>query len=134
MNLIQYITQADPEEKIVSRKNSPWNNTKNWCNEYSKINKLADDSVTDENKHQYMSCLAGKGGKLEATIGWSTGLIKEAKDLAQKIPNTETRRRYGGVGNIFKDSAKDITNNWKGLHYGLENKGKCVNLLERKLP
>ncbi len=81
-----------------------------------------------------MSCLAGKGGKLEATIGWSAGLIKEAKDLAQKIPNTETRNRYGGVGNIFKDSAKDITNNWKGLHYGLENKGKCVNLLERKLP
>lgn len=90
--------------------------------------------MTDENKHQYMSCLAGKGGKLEATIGWSAGLIKEAKDLAQKIPNTETRKRYGGVGNIFKDSAKDITNNWKGLHYGLENKGKCVNLLERKLP
>ena len=44
------------------------------------------------------------------------------------------RKRYGGIGNIFKDSAKDIVNNWKGLHYGLENRGKCINLLERKLP
>ena len=36
--------------------------------------------------------------------------------------------------NIFKDSQKDIKNNWKGLQYGLENKGKCINLLEQKLP
>lgn len=134
MNLIQYITQADLEEKIVSRKNSPWNNAKNWYNEYGKVNKLADGKVTDENKHQYMSCLAGKGGKLEATAGWSAGLIKEAKDLAQKIPSSDARKRYGGIENILKDSAKDIANNWKGLHYGLENKGKCINLLEKKLP
>ena len=73
-----------------------------------------------------MSCLAGKGGKLEAPGGWTAGLLKEAYDLTQK--------RYGGIGNIFKDSAKDIVNNWKGLHYGLENRGKCINLSERKLP
>lgn len=51
MNLIQYISQADPEDKIVSKKNSPWNNAKNWYNEYGKVNKLADNKVTDENKH-----------------------------------------------------------------------------------
>lgn len=134
MNLIQYISQADPEDKIVSKKNSPWNNAKNWYNEYGKVNKLADNKVTDENKHQYMSCLAGKGGKLEATGGWTAGLLKEAYDLTKKSVSSETGKRYGGIGNIFKDSAKDIVNNWKGLHYGLENRGKCINLLERKLP
>lgn len=134
MNLIQYISQADPEDKIVSKKNSPWNNAKNWYNEYGKVNKLADNKVTDENKYQYMSCLAGKGGKLEATGGWTAGLLKEAYDLTKKSVSPETRKRYGGIGNIFKDSAKDIVNNWKGLHYGLENRGKCINLLERKLP
>ena len=71
---------------------------------------------------------------MEATAGWSAGLIKEAKDLAQKIPSSDARKRYGGIENILKDSAKDIANNWKGLHYGLENKGKCINLLEKKLP
>lgn len=81
-----------------------------------------------------MSCLAGKGGKLEATGGWTAGLLKEAYDLTKKSVSSETRKRYGGIGNIFKDSAKDIVNNWKGLHYGLENRGKCINLLERKLP
>lgn len=81
-----------------------------------------------------MSCLAGKVGKLEATGGWTAGLLKEAYDLTKKSVSSETRKRYGGIGNIFKDSAKDIVNNWKGLHYGLENRGKCINLLERKLP
>lgn len=90
--------------------------------------------MTDENKHQYTSCLAGKGGKLETTVGWTVGFGKEVIDLAKKIPSSEIWKRYGGVGNIFEDSAKDITNNWKGLHYGLENKGKYINLLERKLP
>ena len=65
-----------------------------------------------------MSCLAGKGGKLEATGGWTAGLLKEAYDLTKKSVSSETRKRYGGIGNIFKDSAKDIVNNWKGLHYG----------------
>lgn len=81
-----------------------------------------------------MSCLAGKDGKLEATAGWAGGLIKEVVDLTKKIPSFEARKRYGGIGNILKNSAKDISNNWKGLHYGLENKGKCINLLEKKLP
>lgn len=134
MNLIQYIAQADPEEEIVSRKANPIRNTKRLYDEYGKLNKLADSKVTDENKHQYLSCLAGKGGKLEATAGWSTGLIKEAGDLTKKSASSDARKRYGGIGNIVKDSVKDITNNWKGLQYGLENKGKCINLLERKLP
>ena len=90
--------------------------------------------MTAENKHQYMSYLAGKGGKLETTVGWTVGFGKEVIDLAKKIPSSEIWKRYGGVGNIFKDNAKDITNNWKGLHYGLENKGKYINFLERKLP
>ena len=64
----------------------------------------------------------------------TAGLLKEAYDLTKKSVSSETRKRYGGIGNIFKDSAKDIVNNWKGLHYGLENRGKCINLLERKLP
>lgn len=134
MNLIQYIAQADPEEEIVSRKSKPWKNAWNTYKEYSKVNKLADSNVADENKHQYISCLAGKGGKLETTAGWTGGLIKEAADLAKKIPSSDARKRYGGIGNILKDSEKDITNNWKGLQYGLGNKGKCINLLERKLP
>lgn len=134
MNLIQYIAQADPEEEIVSRKDNPIGNMRRLYNEYAKLNKLADSRVTDENKHQYLSCLAGKGGKLETTAGWTGGLIKEAFDITKKSTSADARKRYGGIGNIFKDSAKDITNNWKGLHYGLENKGKCINLLERKLP
>lgn len=134
MNLIQYIAQADPLEEIASKKRNPRNNITNLYVEYYKLNKLADSRVTDENRHQYLSCLAGKGGKLETTAGWTAGLGKEAFDLAKKMSSSDARKRYGGIGNIFKDSAKDITNNWKGLHYGLENKGKCINLLERKLP
>lgn len=105
-----------------------------WYKEKGKLDKLVDEKVTDENKHQYLSCLAGKGGKLEAIGGWTAGLGKEAFDLAKKTSSSDARKRYGGIGNIFKDSAKDITNNWKGLQYGLENEGKCINLLERKLP
>lgn len=134
MNLIQYIAQADPEEEIASSKRNPIGNAKRLYNEYGKINKLADDRVTDENKHQYIICLAGKGGKLETTAGWTGGLIKEAVDLAKKSTSSDAKKNYGGIGNIFKDSAKDIANNWKGLQYGLGNKGKCINLLERKLP
>ena len=127
-------SQVDPEEKIVSRKANPVGNAKRWYNEYNKVNKLADDKVTDENKHQYMSCLAEKGGKLETIGGWTAGLLKEAYDVTKKSVGSEARKRYGGIGNIFKDSAKDTSNNWNGLHYGLENKGKSINLLERKLP
>lgn len=133
-NLIRYIIQADPEEKIVSRKRNPIKNGVNWYNEYKKVNKLADKSITDENKHQYMSCLAGKGGKLEATGGWIAGLGKEVMDITKKSLNSDVRKRYGGMKGIFKDSIKDISNNWKGLHYGLDKRGKCINLLERKLP
>lgn len=45
--------------------------------------------MTDENKHQYTSCLAGKGGKLETTVGWTVGFGKEVIDLAKKIPSSE---------------------------------------------
>ena len=40
-----------------------------------------------------MSCLAGKGGKLEATGGWTAGLLKEAYDLTKKSVSSETRKR-----------------------------------------
>lgn len=134
MNLIQYIAQADPEEEFVSRKKNPGLNMVRWYKEKGKLDKLIDDRVNDENKHQYLSCLAGKGGKLEATVGWTGGLVKEAFDITKKSANSDARKRYKGIVNIAKDSTKDITNNWKGLQYGLENKGKCINLLERKLP
>ena len=134
MNLIQYIVQADPEEKIISRENNFIQNGINWYREYSKMSKLNDNRITDENKHQYMSCLAGRGGKAEAIAGWGIGLGKEAIDLTKKTLSPNARKRYNGVVNIFKDSQKDIKNNWKGLQYGLENKGKCINLLEQKLP
>lgn len=42
-----------------------------------------------------MSCLAGKGGKLEATGGWTAGLLKETYDLTKKSVSSETRKRYG---------------------------------------
>lgn len=37
-----------------------------------------------------------------------------------------------GSGYVIKKALSE--DNWKGLHYGLENRGKCINLLERKLP
>lgn len=106
MNLIQYITQADPEEKIVSRKANPAGNMAQWDKEKSKLDKLIDDNVTDENKHQYMSCLAEKGGKLETIGGWTAGLLKEVYDVTKKSVGSEARNAMAASAIFLKTALK----------------------------
>lgn len=45
--------------------------------------------ISDENKHQYVSCLAGKEGGVVAATGLAGGVYKEYKDLKYKLNDKE---------------------------------------------
>lgn len=90
--------------------------------------------ISDENKHQYMSCLAGKGGTRMAATGLGAGVVKEVYDFSYKTLSPEQRKKYHGVMGIALDGGKDMLNNLKGLKHGyIDNKG-CYNILKKKLP
>ncbi len=105
--------------------------TANWANQKPRVAKL---NVSDENKHQYMSCLAGKEGPAMTAIGLAAGAAKEVDDLQYKLRNEEEIKRYNGRWGIVKDSAKDMKNNVIGAGYGLLNKNPdCESLLKKKI-
>lgn len=62
--------------------------------------------MTDENKHQYMSYLAGKGGKLETTVGWTVGFGKEVIDLAKKFQALRYESVMAGLAIFSKITLK----------------------------
>ena len=62
--------------------------------------------MTDENKHQYTSCLAGKGGKLETTVGWTVGFGKEVIDLAKKFQALRSESVMAGLAIFSKIALK----------------------------
>lgn len=104
--------------------------TANWANQRHRVGKL---DVSDENKHQYMSCLAGKEGLAMTAIGLGAGFVKEADDLQRKLRSEEDVKRYNGRWGIVKDSAKDMKNNFIGAGYGLFSKDPdCESLLKKK--
>lgn len=103
----------------------------NWRKEIDRVAKLK--GISDENKHQYISCLAGQGGLGMASLGLAGGVYKEITDLNKKINNPKYVDAYGGNVNIIRDSFKDMKNNLIGLKYGFfDDNPDCFGLLSKK--
>lgn len=115
----------------VSKDNSYFKNLSNWSNERKNVEKM---KLSDENKHQYMSCLAGKGGIGMAATGLGAGVVKEVYDFSYKTLTPEQRKKYHGVMGVALDGGKDMVNNLKGLKHGYIDNKDCYNLLKKKLP
>ena len=92
-------------------------------------------NISDENKHQYISCVGSQGGLGSSIVTLAGGTYREAKDIYKKLLKPEERKKYGGSLGVLKDSAKDMKNNLYGAGYGLtySNKGDCNSLLKRKI-
>lgn len=117
--------------KIMDPNSGLVNNYVNWRREIDRVTKL--QNISDENKHQYISCLAGQGGLRMASLGLAGGVYKEIKDLSKKINNSKYVNAYGGNMNIVKDSVKDMKNNLIGLRYGFfDDNPNCYSLLSKK--
>jgi hypothetical protein len=97
--------------------------------------KVAAMKISDENKHQYISCVGSQGGLGSSIVTLAGGTYKEAKDIYKKLSNSEERKKYGGSLGVLKDSAKDMKNNLYGAGYGLtyRQNGDCNSLLKRKI-
>lgn len=115
----------------VSKDNSYFKNLSNWNNKRKNVEKM---KLSDENKHQYMSCLAGKGGVGMAATGLGAGVAKEVYDFSYKTLTPEQRKKYHGVMGVALDGGKDMVNNLKGLKHGYIDNKDCYNLLKKKLP
>lgn len=118
-------------KESVSKDNGYFENLTNWNNERKNVERM---KISDENKHQYMSCLAGKGGTRMAASGLGAGVVKEVYDFSYKTLSPEQRKKYHGVMGIALDGGKDMLNNLKGLKYGYIDNKDCYNLLKKKLP
>ena len=68
----------------------------------------------DNYAHRLGMCLNAQKGAESAAYSATLGLLKEAKDIVQKIPKK-------GIKEALKDSVKDLKNNAEGLYYGLTN-------------
>ena len=97
--------------------------------------RVASMKISDENKHQYISCVGSQGGLTSSIITVTGGALKEARDLYTKLSNTKQRKKYGGSLGVLKDSVKDMKNNLYGAGYGLTHRkiGDCNILLKRKI-
>ena len=92
-------------------------------------------NISDENKHQYISCVGSQGGLGSSIVTLAGGTYREAKDIYKKLLKPEERKKYGGSLGVLKDSAKDMKNNFYGAGYGLtyRQNGDCNSLLKRKI-
>ena len=54
--------------------------------------------MSDENKHQYVSCVGAQGGVFSASTVLAGAALKEGKDLYRKLSNGKLRKMYGGIG------------------------------------
>ena len=100
--------------------------------------KIKDDitniNILDENKHQYMSCLAGQANGFMPYVGLAAGLVKEANDFLKKSFDEIERNKYGGVKEIVNDGIKDMNNNLKGWSAGFFDENyNCKDLLRKKI-
>lgn len=100
-----------------------------WYQEAGRVGKM---SISDENKHQYMSCRAAE--QQIPKLGYVTGIAKEAFDLAKKLKDEKEIKKYNGKLGVVWDSVKDMKNNTIGLGYGmLSFDPDCESLLEEKI-
>jgi hypothetical protein len=97
--------------------------------------RLTPMNISDENKHQYVSCVGSQGGITPSLITLLGGVGKEVKDIKDKLRNSKQRKKYGGTLGVLKDSVKDMKNNLYGAGYGFiyDNQGDCNILLKHKI-
>ena len=119
------------DDDIISPNNSYLNNLSNWVDEKNRVSSM---NLSDENKHQYMSCLAAKGNPAMMATGIAGGIARELDDYRTKLFNTRARERYNGASGVWMDGSKDLKNNFKGLGHGYDGCNDCQSLLYRKLP
>ena len=96
----------------------------------AEASRLTPVSVSDVNKHQYVSCVGAFDGPLAAALTAAAGLYKEGSDLYRKWNNP----RYGTNGEIITDSIKDLKNDFLGIAKGLSSSdiNQCSNMLPQK--
>ena len=117
---------------VENMQNTPvLENVINYLKQYKII---TDKKLSDVNKHQYMSCLAGKDGIALGLTGLALGVGKEVTDLTRKYFNEEQKKAYGGWSGIWSDSLKDMNNNIKGFAHGFVDNQPCYPLLKKPLP
>ena len=130
-NLVMNSPQEFQNQDPISVKNSTLENAINFLKQYKLV---TDKKLSDVNKHQYMSCLAGKDGLALGVTGLALGAGKEVVDLTKKYFNEEQNKAYGGWSGIWADSVKDMNNNIKGFVHGFVNNQPCYPLLKKALP
>ena len=81
---------------------------------------ITDVPVTDEVKHQYVSCIGSSGGPLARVETFAGGAMKEVGDFFKKAVNRQQRKAYGGITGIAQDGIKDMKNNLKGILQGTQ--------------
>ena len=89
--------------------------------------------ISDENKHQYLSCVGAQGGDVLPIL--ALGAMKEVRDMNKKLSSEKEKQRYGGREGVINDSKKDMINNILGASYGFNNRkrGDCRVLLKNKI-
>ncbi len=127
MNSPQEYKTQDP----VSLQNSTLENTANYWKQY---NTMKNEKISDINKHQYMSCLAGRDGVTLGLVGLGAGVVKEIGDLSAKLTDEQKIQAYGGKTGVWADSLKDMGNNLKGFSHGFFDNQPCYPLLKKPLP
>ena len=102
---------------------------------YYEAERLTPIKMSDENKHQYVSCVGAQGGVFSASTVLAGAALKEGKDLYRKLSNGKLRKMYGGIGGVIGDSVKDMENNLYGSGYGLmyRERGACDVLKKHKI-
>ena len=96
----------------------------------AEASRLTPVSVSDVNKHQYVSCVGAFDGPLAAALTAVAGMYKEGSDLYRKWNNP----RYGTNGEIIADSIKDLKNDFLGIAKGLSSSdiNQCSSILPQK--
>ena len=88
-------------------------------------------SISDVNKHQYVSCVGSTDGSLATLETLGGGIYKEYEDYQKKVNNPQLLQQYGGKWGVLKDNIKDLGNDlvgaWKGLWSN--NPQECEDLL-----
>ena len=126
MNLPQDYNTSDP----VSSQNSTLENMINYVKQF---NIDQGERLSDVNKHQHMSCLAGRDGLVSALAGLGVATAKEGWDIIYKMANPKLREDYGGWDGILADSKKDMKNNIRGFKHGFMDNQPCYPLLKNPL-
>lgn len=84
----------------------------------SESERIKNLKISDTNKHRYVSCVGAQDGIASAGTIFVGGLIKEGRDLKNKIINTENNPYYKNKVDVILDSLKDIGNNAIGTISG----------------